>query len=54
MTNFPRRWCAPFYLLAVSFFTLPGAWAEEALSGVVNVYSARHYDTDLRLYEAFT
>lgn len=39
--------------LLVACFWLPVA-AEDALSGVVNVYSARHYDTDLELYEGFT
>ena len=34
----------PLALLAAA-----GAWAE----GVVNVYSARHYDTDMALYERF-
>lgn len=35
---------------------LPGrAFASEAsLSGVVNVYTARHYDTDMALYDEFT
>ncbi len=54
MKDFPGRWCAPIILLAASMLPLPGAWADSQLGGVVNVYSARHYDTDLRLYEAFT
>ncbi|MCK0127687.1 Fe(3+) ABC transporter substrate-binding protein [Erythrobacter sp. F6033] len=31
-----------------------GAAGTEALSGEVNLYSSRHYDTDLALYEDFT
>ena len=41
-----------FLLLSVLATTGRAAGAEEA--GVVNVYSARHYDTDLALYERFT
>ncbi len=45
----PRRLLIAFATLA--FFALPGfASAQE----VVNVYSARHYDSDATLYNAFT
>ena len=45
----------PAKIVALSFFfcaalAAPIAWA----NGVVNVYSARHYDTDLSLYKDFT
>ena len=47
----------PRFLLASSCALALVAWAEEDASPtheVVNVYSARHYDTDLALYERFT
>ena len=31
------------------------SWAQTSIAeNVVNVYSARHYDTDMALYERFT
>ena len=47
--SYPRRWVA-ILLGLVSFVGIAGAASAE----VVNVYSARHYDTDITLYERFT
>lgn len=46
--TFSAAWTAAFAILGLAS---PAAYAE---SGAVNVYSARHYDTDLALYEDFT
>lgn len=45
---------AGMFLAACSGPAPDGVTADEASSGEVNVYSARHYDADLALYEQFT
>lgn len=48
------RLTASLFALAMSTAFAPFAQAETpAQNGVVNVYSARHYDTDLSLYDRF-
>ena len=42
------------FVLALAAFLSPPAAAAAAAQGVVNVYSARHYDTDDAVYAAFT
>ncbi len=45
-----------FSFLIIAFLTVSGAIAPAAAAdqNVVHLYSSRHYDTDLRLYEEFT
>lgn len=45
---------AALSLAACSPSTEPTSKGEAAATGVVNVYSARHYDVDQKLYEMFT
>ncbi len=51
-----RKMFALLVAVAATFLVVSRADAEEkgAASGVVNIYTARHYDSDVQLYDEFT
>lgn len=46
--------CVKSLVGVILAFSASCCLADNHLSGAVNIYSARHYDTDLQLYETFT
>ena len=56
MSKFTRRFFLGGAATAAGLSAMNGApaWAQGAAGGVVNLYTARHYDTDEAIYANFT
>ncbi|MFM7347359.1 MAG: Fe(3+) ABC transporter substrate-binding protein [Tagaea sp.] len=54
MTKLTRRFFLGSAATSVAALSAPNVWAQGAAGGVVNLYTARHYDTDEAIYTNFT